>query len=105
MNKHKLYILAFIISVAIIMVATARQVWADTGRDGTDKKELAKAESYFQQSAGLVIDFPEKFQVFDKDLNLVYETPDKKDRKLKNLLGKSDFLAEINNTYIYQLSR
>ncbi|HLF33576.1 MAG TPA: hypothetical protein VI583_05040 [Cyclobacteriaceae bacterium] len=105
MNRHKLYILAFIVAVAIFTLATVGHVWADTGRDGADKKELAKAESYFQQTAGPVIEFPEKFQVFDKDLNLVYESPDKKDRKLKNLMAKSDFLAEINNTHIYQLSR
>ena len=105
MNRHKLYILAFIVAVAIFTLATVGHVWADTGRDGADKKELAKAESYFQQTAGPVIEFPEKFQVFDNDLNLVYESSDKKDQKLNTFLVKCDFLTVINNTHIYQLSR
>jgi hypothetical protein len=108
MTKHKLYILAFIITVVIIALATVSDVWARTSQKEEDKKielPLINNIDNIEDPLASIILFPEKTQVFGADFNLVYESFDRMDQKLLDLLEKSNFLVEINNTHIFQLSR
>ena len=104
MKRRKLFILGFIVAVGIFMLASVSYGWAN-GNEGSEKSEMLRIDSLLNSPAAPVISFPVKFQVFDRDLNLVYESFDNKDQKLSSLLVKSNFLAVINNTHIYQFSR
>ena len=105
MKRRKLFIPGFIVAVGAFMLASASYGWAKDGNKGSECSKMMSIDSLLNSPAAPVISFPEKFQVFDNDLNLVYESSDKKDQKLNSLLVKSNFLTEINNSHIYQLSR
>jgi hypothetical protein len=45
------------------------------------------------------------FKVYNSSDELVYETKNRKDKKLAQLMKTSDFLAEVNKISYYKLSR
>ena len=88
MNTQILYMPAFLIAVLIIALANAGNI-------------IANFLSRFEMPAKI----SGKIDVYDSDFNLIYESVDIVDRKMEDLVLKSDLNIETNNTHIYQLSR
>jgi hypothetical protein len=108
MKKLVVKILMIVSGAAFTLSVIPGNANANPGNKDENKifqERMIEAESYFQAPVLPELKFDANYKVYDPDQNLVYESKDKDDRKLQKLIGKSDFLVEINNNHIYQLSR
>lgn len=107
MKINRIPVLKLAVPAAVVLLAAILNAEAGTEYNDSShsKNRQTEAESYFQAPVLPVIASPEKIQVFNSEFRLVYESSDQQDRKLRELLVRSDLILEINNTHIYQLSR
>lgn len=100
--------LIIMILPVVLIMAIRFSAGANTGNEdeiNSFQERLRIAESYFGTNPEPVIPVSNVYKIYDTDYNLVYESANKQDQKLKCLLSKSDLVTETNNTHIYQLSR
>jgi lipopolysaccharide export LptBFGC system permease protein LptF len=102
------FLLAGIFLATITLVSNGALASPSTLED-LEKEQYQLAESIMNQLDRETIrnmtDENNLFKVYNTKDQLVFETRNSNDQKLKILIGKSDLLTTINNITYYKLSR
>ncbi len=106
----KLIVTNLMMLIGAILLFPLNSAFAGTEKGNSEdtritQERFQQAETYFGTQVEPKFQAPVSYRIYNSDFNLVYETSDKQDIKLQQLLVKSDLITEINNTHIYQLSR
>ena len=105
-NKKVTIILGIII--AGIATISNPSIAATSEIETSDAEQYALVESLVTDMTD--IDVQENssenvFKVYNRDNHLVYESRNREDQKLIQLMKKSDLLTNVNQIYYYKLSR
>ncbi len=109
MKKLNLKVLVLLAVIILTIPATSVKLFAGSGKKNPESRiyqeRMQQAESYINSPMQVKFDFTDSYRIYDAHFNLIYETASVNDQKLQWLLMKSDLIADINNTHIFQLSR
>jgi len=98
-----------IVGIIIAVIATANNIgFANTNIEGDGYDIVTQTEQLAQdilKSNTKSQEDSETYKVYNNADQLVYQTTNKKDTKLTQLIQKSDFITEVDKITYYKLSR